>query len=467
MRSRSHKQNYCTILLVFNIILCVYSSQQEGVIFSNVWESPDQLTGLAAFWASNGHHSAASQAYRIALKINSTFPLARALLTESLRNFGDPIVGPEAGLVYARLAESLLLRGDINRAQSIIDLALEADPGCLDARVLKCLISRKECFTPIYDEVANSTNGIRLSLRSALLDLIEVEKLENPYSTPVWNESLRNRSCHSCRAVGNQSDSIPRLAHFVYVGTRPFLLHHYIAIKSAYVSLGLDCICFHHTNEPPPSIWWTIAKTYVTPVPASLISEMFGIPVTHPAHRSDLMRLKILQSYGGVYMDLDVWAVRDVESLLLSVPQEVILAKEGENVVEEGGSPEAIICSAFLMARAHAPFLQRWLDSYRTFDNEQWNYHSGIVPARLAMQFPREAVMLEPEKVLWPPFDFLHEVYEGDNYDFEENYAFHLYENQRNRHRQTIALMTLDDIWNKNTTSFYRLARRILEWDGN
>jgi hypothetical protein len=57
-----------------------------------------------------------------------------------------------------------------------------------------------------------------------------------------------------------------------------------------------------------------------------LISEVLGRPVTNYAHRADVLRLQVLEEFGGIYLDLDVVSLKPLDDLL---DREFIMGQEG------------------------------------------------------------------------------------------------------------------------------------------
>ena len=84
------------------------------------------------------------------------------------------------------------------------------------------------------------------------------------------------------------------------------------------------------------------------------------------SHLSDALRLDVLQREGGVYMDMDIIALRSFDTIRNS-SRDVVLG-------HEGGDRHGF-CNAIILARKNASFLDRWIKSYVDFDpKNEWNY---------------------------------------------------------------------------------------------
>ncbi len=122
---------------------------------------------------------------------------------------------------------------------------------------------------------------------------------------------------------------IPRKLHFVYLAGEdsgaqgniyarsPFCFVHYMAIKSAQL-LNPGFEIYFHCDRAPQGPHWDELKSQVILSPVAQPTEVFGRPIAHIAHRSDVLRLTILRLHGGIYLDLDTicqkppicWAMR-------------------------------------------------------------------------------------------------------------------------------------------------------------
>lgn len=115
---------------------------------------------------------------------------------------------------------------------------------------------------------------------------------------------------------------IPPYVHYVYglsptFGGRPFAFMQYLCMMSALRVLKPEVIYFHHVYEPSGWYWdqWKRAvsesgTTRLELVKQRDVTEVFGNPVEHFAHKADVLRLEVLRDYGGVYLDVDVLVIK-------------------------------------------------------------------------------------------------------------------------------------------------------------
>ena len=90
-----------------------------------------------------------------------------------------------------------------------------------------------------------------------------------------------------------------------------------------------------------------------------------------------------LQTYGGVYIDIDTFILRDFHSMSL-FQYDTVLGMEARilNFFRGPKSDDEMdpkgLCNAIIVSRPNATFVRRWLDSYEAFDENQWTEHSVV-----------------------------------------------------------------------------------------
>ncbi|MFT8672565.1 MAG: glycosyltransferase family 25 protein [Acetobacter orientalis] len=218
------------------------------------------------------------------------------------------------------------------------------------------------------------------------------------------------------------------LIHFVLTtesGGRAFGFSHYMAIKSAF-SANPSCQIILWCTTIGSGPYWEAIKAFaqiiILPSPVSI----FGNTINHAAHKSDIIRLAVMRTLGGVYLDLDTITLRSYEMLLNST---VVMARELQS--SSAGVAPNKLGNAVIIGPANAEFFNIWWETYKTFDCRHWNQHSVLVPAIIANQRPELITVLSPEAFFVPTWD-----HEGLIALFERNMTFpnafchHLWESQ-------------------------------------
>lgn len=251
------------------------------------------------------------------------------------------------------------------------------------------------------------------------------------------------------------NETIPRIVHFVYGlkpdASIPFSFVNYLVIKAAYRNIRPTAILYHYVNLPD-SKWFRHARRFLVLAPVKPFTEIYGNPVDHFAHRADIVRLRALQRYGGIYLDMDVLAIRPFDPLL---SHDMVMAQEGE-----GG--RIGLCNAVILARKNSLFIEKWMNSYRTFNQSDWNYHSVVLPGIMARNHPDLLTVLGHTRFFWPMWDpaAVHELFHG-TWDFRENFGVHLWESKSwEGHLKDLTVRKIIE----GTSPLYRILQSLI-WD--
>ena len=261
---------------------------------------------------------------------------------------------------------------------------------------------------------------------------------------------------------------IPANVHFV-IGTQhghtdepdtlspppPFLLQHWLAIKSAHDILTSPVIFCHVASEPPASEWWDRAKPLCSHVlPARPLKHIFGRPVLHAQHKSDILRLEALLMYGGLAVDLDVivmkdWLAAEYRAQWLNVDMMLGYAQsEGKNWADK-------VDVGVIAARQGSWFLKEWYNAYRMFDSRpQLMSHGADIAVykddvyafasslayRMALTRPH-LITLAPAEQYGRPWGGEGEggdkIYRDKEWGVDEMCALHLWQGEQEKRRES------------------------------
>ncbi len=280
---------------------------------------------------------------------------------------------------------------------------------------------------------------------------------------------------------------IPNIVHFVFglapdFGGKPFSLVHYLAIRSAIMVNKPDKVFFHYEFEPQ-GIWWEKIKPSLTLNQIKAPSSIFGNPLLHMAHQSDVVDLQVLDEMGGVYLDIDTICVKPYHNFL---HREVVMGCEHRKPVFYDSTDKMRyrlkktffapftridkpgikgLSSAVIFARPRSKFISLWLDSYKTFRSKAmfdpyWSEHSVSIPWRLAKEHPDLLTIANVENFYMPYYDKkgLRLLFEKVT-QFPSAYIHHLWESiSWDRY---CAPMTPEYIRSVDTT-YNRIARQFL-----
>lgn len=277
---------------------------------------------------------------------------------------------------------------------------------------------------------------------------------------------------------------IPNLFHFVFgmkpdFGGKPFNIIHYLAIKSAYEVNTPERMYLHYQFEPD-GYWWELAKPFLHLNKVEAPEEIHGNKLMHVAHQSDIIRLKMLNEFGGIYLDLDTISIKPLKEFL---DNSFVIAKEYlppvyytfgdrvKNCIRTANLKHLYqnqeiygLCNAVMMSEPHSPFIELWLDSYKTFrskgKDEFWVEHSVKIPYEISKHHPKLVTILEPEIFHFPSYDpkglkwlFI------KNTNYPKAYIHHLWETNAWEYISKIDEQSIKD----RDTTYNVLARKYLK----
>lgn len=266
---------------------------------------------------------------------------------------------------------------------------------------------------------------------------------------------------HDMSAVLNSTSfrsttNIPNLAHFVHQVNRtatgdPEPLHFDFRNFMAYWS------ALHYLEPDQLNIWtdataMQIEEAQSSPDPmtravANLPGITFrymemptrtsrGVPIVKYAHRSDFVRSRVMEQYGGIYMDDDLWVLKDLAPFRESGFDNVFGRQQGGE-----------LCQAMWMSKPGNDFMAAWTRLQEIEFTGAWTKASNKLISRLVEEFAgtghnKHALIVERET-------FFPGSWKQDAYGLNMMYELHeddgLIEEDRRRTLQRTQ-STVDDI---------------------
>ncbi|PHH84450.1 hypothetical protein CDD83_1928 [Cordyceps sp. RAO-2017] len=216
-------------------------------------------------------------------------------------------------------------------------------------------------------------------------------------------------------ARSSHLDEIPNDVHFVFLLEKagadfPFEFHQFLCIYAAWFHLQPGRL-FLHTNAGAEQIqrakqgqagkWsrliFEMPGLTVNPVESPTVTNK-GVKIKHVAHKSDFIRVQVLRQFGGLYLDLDVFVIRDLRPLMASGFQSV----SGREV---GG----LMTAGAFLAKRDCRLLQMWEKEMHEVFDQGWTTHSNGLMTRIGERLipePWEILLLEQDAlspVHWDP----------------------------------------------------------------
>lgn len=226
-----------------------------------------------------------------------------------------------------------------------------------------------------------AVHGLVVLLVLFLLHVLFGIPLEHRLCDPyLWSETLDNgfEGFDNVNGVPNGRLIVPNYIHFLRYGANLQNVNFMdaVCILSAFKNQKPDKLFFHTNLSKFSGKHWerlmqvpgfkeTIEFRYIEPV-----ESVFGQQLSSWYklwHGSDILRIDILSRFGGIFVDNDVYVVRNMDEL-----------RKYEMTVELNDWKS--FGTMTLVAHKDARFLRLWLNSYRQYYGHLWYYNAGEKP---------------------------------------------------------------------------------------
>lgn len=257
------------------------------------------------------------------------------------------------------------------------------------------------------------------------------------FHVPFKSKCLKKLISDYCSTV----NAVPSIVHYVWFLKREMNFYHFLSFISALRYIK-PCLLLVHGDEPLGLYW-----RYIVVIANNVIHVKLDPPSTiHNKtiglieHKADVARLRIVQEYGGIYLDTDEIILRPFDNLMNFT---FTLCHEMDSNLANG----------VILSTPNATFISHWLNGYKTYYSGQWAYHSTILPFELSRKYP-QLLHVENKTFIRPHYGQLPLIYQG-NYNWSQNYGMHLYI------RFHKGIYTFSDVRRLNTT-MGSVARHVL-----
>jgi hypothetical protein len=180
----------------------------------------------------------------------------------------------------------------------------------------------------------------------------------------------------------------PQIIHFVWIsspdyGVPAFGFSEWVAVRSAKkANPGYRVVVW--TDHSPVGKYWKAIKSQVEIKKTTPPKEVCGNKVSHPAHKTDWLRLTILSEFGGVYLDIDTITLKSFDPIIrtnrMTMVREVV---QGRFVG---------LCNAFIASPPRSKFIELWKSLFVEFASKGrdklWNQSGVQWPAQVASDNP-------------------------------------------------------------------------------
>ena len=231
----------------------------------------------------------------------------------------------------------------------------------------------------------------------------------------------------------NKEDLISRKAHFIYFyndkskRSSEWDLMRFIAIKS-FATHHPDFVINYYTNLQPTGEYWERAKEYCKLCLVVPETQIFDKELIHPAHISDVFRIKLLLSEGGVYCDFDTITLKSFVPLL----------NKNKFLVADLSNRKMTIGNGVIVCPPNSEYLKTWLGLWKTFRSKDrdkyWDELSVRVHRSLTLDKELEGTFeILPSHTFYPYSHYrTNELFNkfSPHKITDDTYSVHLYDSQ-------------------------------------
>ena len=177
---------------------------------------------------------------------------------------------------------------------------------------------------------------------------------------------------------GDNINGYPKEIVCVLFGVNEVQFGHFISILSVLRNhkpekVMIHCDCNQLIGEYYERVLKISQKTKTQVIVRNIVKplEIFGQQLSEESlnwHSADIMRIKVLQEFGGIYLDRDTYVVKSLDTF------------RKYEMTLEWYKERDVLAIHVLIARRNARYLKLWLESYRLYDSKQWFFNAGFLP---------------------------------------------------------------------------------------
>ena len=241
-----------------------------------------------------------------------------------------------------------------------------------------------------------------------ILLVVYIFKIQNVYQTskPINFIGFNN-------VTGDKNLIVPNIIHYIQFDQRILSFLPFICICSAFYNQSPSRIYIHTNNALQGKYFEYLRRVLGERLVVRTLekpSHVFGQKLSSVEHSADVARLKILMKYGGIFLDEDVFVVRNLNKF-----------RHFELAI--GWPEKQNIGSQVIVAHKDARFLPLYLDQYRNYRANYWYYNAGEAPTsnilstrpelvhRVKLQFGVENLSSELYSQTWAGWEERHSIH--------------------------------------------------------
>lgn len=233
-----------------------------------------------------------------------------------------------------------------------------------------------DTYLKYFSMLMDNEEYYEMKYYKALVSINEMETLVSERHVP---SNVKEKALTFLKNIYKKSDvSIPKIVHLIYINQRPLKSFNYKCINSILRNMPDYQVWIHNDIEPDTDEWRIIKQNeYVHIKSIERVKEFDGFPISHVQYEADIIRMNILYEYGGIYLDTDVYMVKNITDLLDG--HSFYIAKETED--------NMINC--VIISEPNNEFIKVWLSNFATgFRVGNWGWHIRDLPKMILEKNP-------------------------------------------------------------------------------
>lgn len=151
----------------------------------------------------------------------------------------------------------------------------------------------------------------------ALLNDYDISYYENVFHR-YTSKMIKDKALEILKTKYTKTNvDIPKIIHFIYLNQKPLKKFHYKCFNSAIKHMSDYTIYIHNDIEPDDLEWRKLKKhSNVIIKKTNRIPYYDNYQVPYVQYEADILRLRILYKYGGIYLDNDMYILKNFSKLL-------------------------------------------------------------------------------------------------------------------------------------------------------
>ncbi|XP_075729564.1 uncharacterized protein LOC119163693 isoform X1 [Rhipicephalus microplus] len=168
--------------------------------------------------------------------------------------------------------------------------------------------------------------------------------------------------------TGYSYDIVPDIVHFVRYNKTEIKFVDVIGFRSMYLNHRPEKIYVHCSPCGFTGNYSRLLEGInFTFISTAFPKEIFNISIQERYHATDVVRLRALLQYGGIYVDSDVFVVQSLRRYL-----------RYEATISCG--PGVNMGNMLMIFHKNSRFLRLYLNTYRQLNDSIWYYNAGVLP---------------------------------------------------------------------------------------